>query len=250
MPKRYQLDYFEDVTVLKHKHKFFRRLVTFVFLSALAFGVIVSADYVGNFIATGEFVSSIFTQNSNTVQYYAVILSEFDELSAAQAESTSSAESGGAGFVWEDETYKVVANIYKSREDADKVAANLLDSEYTATVYQITYDINSDIKEVFDLLDDVYADLYTISTEVEKGDMSVVVASSEVNKLKSDVHLMQIKYGTMQTSESPIVSELLSNLEDYLESASLQLLCDDNSSYIIRHVMAETVSCGYNIATE
>jgi len=250
MPKRYQLDYFEDVTVLKHKHKFFKRLVTFVFLSALAFGVIVSADYVGNFIATGEFVSSIFTKNNATVQYYAVILNEFDELSAAEAESNSSAESGCAGFIWEDQTYKVVANIYKSRDDADKVAENLLDSEYTATIYRITYEIKSNMKEVFDLLDDVYADLYTVSNVVEKGDMSNIVASSEINKLKSDVHLMQIKYSTMQTTESPIVSELLSNLEGYLESASLQLLCDDNSSYIIRHVMAETVSCGYNIANK
>ncbi len=241
MPKKYRTDYFEDVKVMRRRRGFFRKFFLFILLAIITFGVVVSADYVGGFIATGNFSFSIFKGKNETVEYYAIILFESENKEEAEQKAQESSDNGGAGYVWEDGKYMVVANVYKRQSDAEKVIENLSETEYSPVIRTVRYVKSENYKEVLKVLEGIYSDLYEISKGLDKGEVSVVFASSEINKIASDIHVLQLKYSTMQTAESGVIADILMKVYEGLQSSSIQLLCDDNSSYIVKNVIVKTV---------
>lgn len=245
MPKKYQPEYFDDIKVVKRKRGFVRKLFSFLLILCLAFGVVVSADYIGSFIATGSFSSNIFAKKKESITYYLLSLGSFETLDEAQEMAYDSSESGSAGYVWQQEKYFVIASAYKNRKDAEKVLEGI--EGYAPEIIEITC---STIKysEIVDGLNDVFADVYTISSRVDKSKMTAVVASSEMNRLKNDVAVMTGKCSAMQDEKSDEITTILSSLQSSMENASIQLLCNTNYSYIIKNAMVKTVFALYDIS--
>lgn len=245
MPKKYQSEYFDDIKVVKRKKGFVRKLFSFLLILCLAFGVIVSADYVGSFIATGSFSSNIFAKKTNGITYYLLSIGGFETLEQAQEVAYASSEGGSAGYVFQRDKYYVIASVYKNKKDAEKIAEKI--DGYTTEIIEIICATEM-YSEIIQGLNDVFADIYTISSRVDKNKMTAVVASSELNKLKNDIAVMLGKYSAMQNEKNNDIMTILSNLQSGIENASIQLLCDANHSYIIKNVMVKTVFALYDIS--
>ena len=175
--------YYDDVKIIKKPlsaklklaFKFFLIILTFV-----ACGFI--SVYLSDALTVGN-ISSLFVYGNKSIKtketsLYAVTLGEYDTALEAERVGYGANIQGASGYVWEDEKFWVIGNIYSSISDAEKVVENLKDSKYNIEIKEIVFpklalefddyenkDV-SQIKEVFDLFDKVYENLYDYSSRL------------------------------------------------------------------------------------
>ena len=157
---------------IKNFFKFFLVVVVFV-------GCFFVAKYMSTALTVGNLGAYIVYGGTDikisSTKMYAVTLGSYDDLKEADAVAIGSTIQGASGYVWYDDKYYVIGNIYNNESDANKVIENLKDSKYSTNIKVIEfpkvaisldcYDskdmnvINKDIK----FIDDVYASLYSYS---------------------------------------------------------------------------------------
>ena len=77
----------------------------------------------------------IYPKKSNTIEFYFVEIDNFQTFKEANNLSLKINESGGAGYVYFDGKYRVLASFYSNYDNAKKVADNLKNDYTNATVF-------------------------------------------------------------------------------------------------------------------
>lgn len=247
MPK---IDYPNDIKIIKRKNKFYifaRVFLVLIMLSVVSILLVQNTNLknlpVFSFMFSGE--------RENTIEeytVYAVILGRYNNLDDAQTVATASSLSGASGFVWTLENeYVVIANIYKSSEQAQSVKENLSSSPYSVEILAFIFDkieIKIDtlddeqkklICEILKHLESLFGELSTNVIQVEKGEISNIACASFVNAYKSEVtvYISKLDYLLAKSNNTTImqVKSALLIVSGQLENMVNKSLSDKDIKY-------------------
>jgi hypothetical protein len=121
--------------------------------------------------------------------YYAVCLGEYTDYDEAKTAALNSQKDGAAGYVISDGNYKLVASVYKTYADAEKVCARISG----ASIYEMRFDNPSlkkygasdraRIERALGYGFELYDELYYIGNEADKAQIDLVSARNRIHSL-------------------------------------------------------------------
>lgn len=219
----------QQISPKKHKYKKnpwrHRGLILVVLTILLCFAAtVLIADSMSDGYILDE-VNAFFTGNKLTAdKYYAIEMVNFTDMNSAKVYSQELRLMGGAGYVVHDELYRVMAEVFKDKSDADKVVTRLNTSGYMARVYEIVFkeidysvlpsSVRNISKKVMKYVSDVNVKLY---------DVGVALAGNKIDKNKA---ISDLK--TLRASASATLLDYESNCDnkaedEYVKKIRLQL---------------------------
>lgn len=259
--------YYDDVKIIKKPlsaklklaFKFFLIILTFV-----ACGFI--SVYLSDALTVGN-ISSLFVYGNKSIKtketsLYAVTLGEYDTALEAERVGYGANIQGASGYVWEDEKFWVIGNIYSSISDAEKVVENLKDSKYNIEIKEIVFpklalefddyenkDV-SQIKEVFDLFDKVYENLYDYSIKYDKGEMNNLAISSEVSNMRGESKVLISKIQNLlsvKNDDLQIIQNNLIRLDELLNQTIIKAIDDTGTNYTLKNSISTAIRIKYEM---
>ena len=212
-------------------------------------------------LTTGNFRFGMFKGSDIDIaeqSLYAICMGESEDKFRAYTIADGISVLGGGGYVWyEDNKYKVMANIYENIDDANKVLSNISNTNYDTKVVELRLNkvqINVDgiSKEDLSILNGgidriylLYKDLYDLSNNIDTKDMTYIQASSMVNGYKSEFKIMHNKIMEVLAKYSP--SKLQNILDTYvhiidtLDNLVYKLLENNQSGFVIKNAEIDVV---------
>lgn len=204
-----------------------------IMICIVSFALIVTmADIFSSLITVGGF--SFANDNINLAEYkvYAVCTSFHQEKIIAEEGCESIKKQGGAGFIYmNNSSYAIIAGIYETEADAQKVLNNIIEKKpdasiVTITIPQIVISNNlsgqekTTVNECLFIFKNIYKKLYDISVSLDTAVLNEVNARLEVNAISSNVQNTLNNYNTIfndNASASLINLKLaLQNIQQYL----------------------------------
>ena len=246
-----KISYYDDVKIIKKSLK--KRLKSFLifFLVIITIvGCFFVSTYFSDALTVGNIASFIIYGGSDVKidkkTYYAVTLGAFDYKDEAEAVALGSAIQGASGYVWENDKYYVIGNIYFTIEEAQKVVENLKDTNYSISVLNIDFSNinlsfdnyeNSDVKKIRDaivIFDTIYTSFYNDSIKFDKGEINNVVVSSNSSNLRSEVRvLISAMQSLLKTPNDDIqtIQNGLIKLDELLNQTTLATIENNQINY-------------------
>ncbi len=111
--------------------------------------------------------------------YYFLYTAECTEKLQAETNAAYTAERGGAGFIYNDGTYKIVAAVYERESDVKTLVTVNPDSGYFALSLPKTSGDRSKIAD--HICGEWYATMYLTSTELDRGNITEAAAERAVS---------------------------------------------------------------------
>ncbi len=174
--------------------------------------------------------AAFFLQNKKEdyIYFHFVEVQNFLNYSEANKLSNEIQSRNGAGFIYYDGTYHVLANFYLNKSDASSVAENL-SSEYPhAKVFTIKnkqyrfYRQNDDSKKIAEMLDcnqDLIKDLYSISIKLDKDEYDDRILKSTLSSLKDEYNSKSKSYiSHFRSSKLQPTCEYIQDIQNSLEN--------------------------------
>ena len=187
----------------------------------------------------------LYPKQTNTLNFYFVEIDNFQTYNKANSLANEIKNSGGAGYVYFDGTYHVLASFYSNYKSAEKVVNNLKSDYKNATVFNIeTYKFtdkkklnssqNKSIKNFLDTTHTMILNLEKLNTNFDKKSLQIEelkihiknnqeefnnVYSSLIEDLKNNSKFNFIKEYLVQMKNS---LSNLSNLENNTASSTLR----------------------------
>ncbi len=149
----------------------------------------------------------LFTGKVVTETYYAVELASFDDANSARLTSSEVRAAGAGGYVINDQIYRVIAEVYSSKNDALSVSAKLNLNGYVTSIYEISIgDINYGLfptstrkstRDTIKYADVLYDGLFSIALNIDSGKYDFVAAKSKAKELRDRINNMLVDYEAM-----------------------------------------------------
>lgn len=182
----------------------FRALTLVIITILLCFGVtlLVSDALSGGYML--DSAQAFLLGKSKNRDYFAVEMASFTDLQTAKVYSKDLRLKGGGGYVINDELYRVIADVYPNRKDADTVSARLNMAGYLSTVYvismsEIDYGLlpsstRNITKKTIQYSDNLYKKIYSMTTRMDKEELDENGAIAELKVLKSEISNILLEY--------------------------------------------------------
>jgi len=264
------LNYHDDIKIIKKPLK--KRLVSIS--KILIIGVLVSlcfliASYLSSAITVGNLGAYIVYGSTNIKikesSLYAVSLGVFDSIEQAEKVALGTNIQGAGGYIWIDDKFSVIGNVYHSYVDAEKVVGNLKDSNYNISIKEIKYPSinldfdmyeNSDIKVISDALnifDNLYIEMYNHSIKFDKGDITHLAISSRLSesrgKIKSLIVELQNLLNKSSSSLKKVQSSLI-KLDEMLDETIIKAIDNSSTNYSLKYATTYVARIKYDLWQE
>lgn len=262
MPKIYynETSYFKREKFKKSKRPLFiiLGLVFFAF-------IIFSASLVTNTISVGSFSFGISSSKNNkyAFKYYLLCLGRYETFGEAENVSITSILLGASGFVWEDDSkYYVLGSAYDSLNDAKSVQNNFNETEFKTEILTVKIDFSKVLSEKFEkenmdrikktivFLKSLCNSLIDNSIKLDKKEISYIIASNNLNNLKSDLieHINNFEYFLDNTNENVIkLKNCVLKIENLLDKTINSLIQNDNVNYNLKNCLCSVIRCCYEV---
>ena len=259
--------YYSDVKTIKKSLKIrVKKYLIIFFVFGIFVGCFFIAKYMSSALTVGNLGAYIVYGGTNLKiepsRMYAVTLGEFDSQKEAESVSFGSTIRGASGFVWEDKKYYVIGNIYSTYTDAEKVAENLKDSNYSVAIKEIDFPkvsidfsdfenedmstINKDIK----VFDDVYKQLYAYSISFDKSEMNNLAISSKLSSIRGDIKSLisetQVLLNNPNSNLQAIQNSLI-RLDELLDKTTIKTIDNSATNYSLKYAIAQSVRIKYDL---
>lgn len=227
---------------MKNKTKIFNKIFTGIFCTVIIALMITLADLFSGLITVGGYSFASENITSGELNYYAVCTTSHDTKILADELSETIQLQGGAGYVYMNKhSYYVVAGIYQTEADAEKVKQNLIQSKPQTSIVKITIpsiSLTSNLTQqektaVLDSLaifKNIYLKLYDIAVSLDTNVVTEVNARLQINELASTLNTTLSNYTTLFSNN--LTTELL-KIKISLEDAKKLLDTLVNSSSLI-----------------
>lgn len=262
MPKKYGT----DVSVIKHKHAFVRKLR--VILCTIV--VVAMAASLGWAVASannGGLSMHILGQHDKVkvgkTTYYGLNMGQYTDQADAKMTANVVSQAGGAGYVWGvDEEYIVLGAVYLNQSDCEKVINNLSEN-YKASIHKITlkkckFTIENiskkeqiTIRKNVEFCSEVFENLYQISMEYDTGNISNIAVSARANSLKSKVvsaknqiSLLNYTYNNVNLTQ---IYSTLTAIENVLDLLTNQMLTTENNLNLVKYAYADVLRASFEL---
>lgn len=257
---------FHSDIVLKKRGTRLKRLGLISLVLICIVGVAILADLFSSALTVGSFSFGLFKNGNFNIKdrsLYAVTMGESNDKFKAYNIAGGSSVLGAGGYVWyENDTYYVIANIYKNKSDAEKIADNISTSNYTVNVKEIklkgvSANIDglekSDKKIIYNSINRLYSlyeEIYDLSNNIDTKTITHIQASSMVNNYKSNCKILD---GSLTEIMAKNNNATISNLHttyiyviEILDNLVYKLLETDQATSIIKNSESEIVYRMYN----
>ena len=193
---------------------------------------------------------------------YAVTLGKYVNKEEAVKVALGASVQGASGYVWEDNEYYVIGNIYSSNEDALKVVENLKESKYNIAIKEINFpkiDINFDvyenadmglIKNAFGMIDDIYKLLYDYSIKYDRGDVTHLAVSSGLSSARGELKSIVVKVQSLLNKAESSLIHLQGSLikcDELLDEAILKTIDNTSTNYSLKYAIASVIRIKYEL---
>lgn len=260
-------NYYEDVKIIKKPLKKRLKKIFNFFIIILVFScTIIASIYLSKAISVGGISSLIVYGNTEikiqSHELYAVVLGEYETQEEAEKVSIGSNIQGASGYVWKDNNYMVIGNIYASIDDAEKIIQNLADSNYKAYIYTIKFpkihlslseyvgeDVNF-IEKSIKYIDKLCKELYTYSIAYDKGESNNFAISSKISELRGECKTYISKLQSVLSIQSPKVEKIQHTIiliDEILNDAVLKTIDNSTTSYIIKNIHSKIIHLKYGL---
>lgn len=264
MPK---VRYYEDVKIIKKpfKKRFLRFVGFFCIVVVFSLCIVVSDRFSNVLTVSNGFSNIIYGDNfikRQEKKYHAVILGEYDDLEECKNVAISSTIRGASGYVWQGDKYWAIGSIYFSLEDANAVLKNLSDSEYKATIKEITIkkiNIKLDnyenkvvrrIENALDYFDNLIKKVYEYSIDFDKGVINNLAVSTYLSDLRGDCKVliseMQSYLATPNESLQKIQNSLIMT-DQLLNEVILKTIDNAATGYTLKNTIAQIIRTQYDL---
>lgn len=171
--------------------------------------------------------------DSRSTDYYAVAVAYCTTQSEAQTLAQTLTLQGGAGYIQYDGTYRVLAQCYSSRKDAEKVVSNIRSTYPQATVYQISvpkFNYPTDMsktqlsatKNIVQTMSNTLSSLYSISSDYDTESADISTARTRISALISTYSTALNDYTDAMLGEMGIkYSHFTTYLHEFADKLSL-----------------------------
>lgn len=259
-------NFYSDIVVKKRKPGL-KRVGLIALILVCIVSVVALADLFSTALTTGKFTFGLFKSKEykfDSRTLYAVTMGQSEDKFRAFTIAGGASVLGAGGYVWyENDTYKVMANIYQSRSDAEQIVKNISNTEYTIEIQEINLDgVNVDKYEmdkedkgiVYDAICrmyQLYIDLYDMSNNIDTKNITYIQASSIVNGYKSECKIVN---SSISEVKSRYNFEALSNIHstyvhiiEILDSLVYKLLEDNQTTSVVKYSEIEVVHKMYTL---
>ena len=212
------------------------------------------ADLFSSLITVGGFTFVSDDVSISKVEMYAVCISNHKTLIQAQDNANVCISLGGAGYIYTDDEYYVVASIYENEADAKKVKESLVVTKPTTTIKNIeiksvTFSGNlssqekSTITNTLGIFKTTYKKLYDISVSLDTGVIQEINARLSVNELASSVNEIKDNFNTVFNSTQTKNLITIKNAVDKLSTALNSLINNSKVPYTsyIKYAYCESI---------
>lgn len=246
---------------MKKNSGVFSRILTSLILIVSLCLMISVADLLSSFITVGgfTFVSDEVTLSKFSI--YALSTSNHQTLVLAEDDANNCIMQGGAGYIYIDNNYYVIASMYENEADAEKVKTTLLETKpqaYILTInipaINITSNLSSQekntLQDTLSIFKTTFQKLYDISVGLDTSVIKEINARLSVNELASTVtttcdNFETVFLGTKSTNLLTI-KKSINDLKDKID-----LLVNNSktpyTSYI-KYAYCETIFIYKNLA--
>ena len=168
------------------------------------------------------------------------MVGKFDKIADAKDMADNVEVAGGAGYVWAEDTFWVIAFAYPSQKEAESVQKQLQTSGWDAVIEKKeikkikTKSLSSSQMQAINLLYDLLDQFYENALIVDKNEKSGAKVFSELAKSKKDVSLAVKR---LQKSELDLLlqeklSQIETELDDFFNSSFQQNLYSSGIKYL------------------
>lgn len=211
-------------------------------------GRIIAFTLVISLITIGAVVWFARTDGKLTVNernYGFISMGKYDNLSEASARADSVRNNGGAGYLYGEGKYEVVAACYPNKTSAAEVCERLVGAGETASVFSLSRpkisiekpNKNADVLSVMLAKPDkIFDELYEISVKTDTKEISEAAALYAVVKLNVSVDEYAQKCSGMETEAGKYLNKLFLSL-----AASLSGLANvkENVAQSVKYALCE-----------
>lgn len=181
-------------------------------------------------IKDGEVKQSSFT-------LYAISLYKTDTQTLATENATLAKRQGGAGYIWQGDSFYVLASCYENEADAKKVQENLQTNGTTCSILPLAFDsltisTTTNGQEKSTLLESVqsfktlYKELYDLSVSIDTELLTEIQAKVSLSDITSDFKRTKANFTALFNSQ------LTSNiLEIKLSLENVDVILDELAEY-------------------
>ena len=195
----------------------------------------------------------IYPKNHKTTEFYFVEIKSFVTYNEANNLATSIQSMGGAGYVYYDGYYHVLAAYYPNEKDAKKVCENLKAEYDTVKVFTLTTDKfsksnslstqeNNTIREMIDanlsLIDQVYTNIIAYDTSsINESQLLMNLENLKTDfKNKYDGYLSDFKQNDKFTKSIKYLNKIQTSTDNFKSICS-----DQQISYKIKYELIKIV---------
>lgn len=267
MPKNI---YYEDVKIIKKPlKKRLKRFLNFFVILIVFVATILGSVLLSKAISVGGISSLVIYGDTNIKikkhNLYAVILGKYDDIAEAEKVSLTSNIQGASGYIWKDDKYMVIGNIYPTLEESQNVIKNLAESNYNTEIFTITFpEINlqlndydnsavSKIEKIFKFFDNVYDDLYQRSIDFDRGEINNFAISSEISEIRGECKINISDLQNILAINNDKVNKLQSKLillDEILNETILKTIDNSTTAYTLKNSLSKVVRLKFDLYIE
>lgn len=257
--------YYDETSKFKRKriNKLKRILLIFSLVTFILI-IILGASIVTNVFPKNVFSFNFMSsKNKFEFKYYLLVLGTYENYGEAEEVSITSTLLGASGVIWEqDDKYYVLGSAYDSLSDVKSVQKNLSHTEFKTDILTTKIDFASlinqnhnnkninKIKDTIKFLNNLCNDLIKNSIKLEKKEISYVVASNNLNNMKSDLIEYKNNFEFYFDNSNQNILKLkncILKIENILDKTINSLIQNDNVNYNIKNCLCKVIRCCYEV---
>lgn len=207
------------------------------FIVAVCLAVILGAVWFSR--STGKMIAK-------AREYSFVSVGKYAALGEASAKAAQLVDSGGAGYLYGKNEYKVVASCYAQKSDAQQICDRLTEKGENAEVFTLKSSVlavdrsdgdNAAIKRMLKLPYDIFDELYGISLKIDKNEISQAAAVYAARKMSASCSECFAECKDLSGEAGKRLAFLFSALAD-----TLDMLADrkDNVPQAVKYALCDT----------
>ncbi|MCI8728779.1 MAG: SPOR domain-containing protein [Clostridia bacterium] len=197
---------------IKKKVPFKRTFIVICAILLCFFVTILVADSLTGGYVLDELQTILTNESRVNNVYYAVECRTFQDIDSARVYANTLRARGGAGYVVNDNGYRVLAEMYSSKSDAESIARSLkLDGEdarvYSVEIKDVDYSkfpssTRNVVKNTLKYIDDVYMELYTIGLDLANKRIDESMAKSRIIGLYKKMNNISVEFNANCDNET------------------------------------------------
>lgn len=265
-----EINYYDDVKVIKKPiRKRLKQILIFLLVVLTIVGCFVSATYLSSALTVGNLGAFVVYGDTalkiNKSSLYAVTMGEYSDKSEAEKVALGASIQGASGYIWEDNNYFVIGNIYSANEDALKVVENLKTSSYNVAVKEInfpkvTLDFsmyeNSDmgiVKKAINAFDETYELLYESSIKLDKSEITNLAVSSGLSEMRGEIKALIVSVQNLinkSDSDLSLVQSALIKTDELLDQTIIKTIDSGSANYSLKYAISSVIRFKYDLFQE